>query len=378
VPTTIAQGQLAIDRAAGDDHLIRSAASALLGLAYWSGGDLAAAHRNYSISVDGLERAGHISDVLGCSIAVADIRVTQGRLGDAQRTFEHALRLAAGQPGPPLRGTADMHVGMSRIAYERGDVAAANRHLRRAEELGEHNWLPQNPYRWRVAMAAVREAEGDVDGALELLDQAQDVYVGDFSPNVRPVPAVRARVLVAHGRVDAAAAWARENGLSAGDDLSYIREFEHITLARVLLAQRPADAEPLLHRLLAAAEAGARTGNVIEILVLLSRTHHARGDIDRGLAALRRARTLAEPEGYVRVFAGTEAPRRPADALIDPLSERERGVLRLLASDLGGPAIARELSISLNTLRTHTKNIYAKLSVNDRRAAVRRAAELNL
>ena len=88
-----------------------------------------------------------------------------------------------------LRGTADMHVGMSQIARERNDLPAATQHLLRAQELGEHTWLPQNPYRWRVAMARVREAEGDLDGALDLLEEALRVYTGDFSPNVRPIPA---------------------------------------------------------------------------------------------------------------------------------------------------------------------------------------------
>ena len=64
--------------------------------------------------------------------------------------------------------------------------------------------------------------------------------------------------------------------------------------------------------------------------------------------------------------------------MIEPLSERELDVLRLLGTDLGGPDIARELTVSLNTMRTHTKSIYAKLGVNNRRAAVRRAAELGL
>jgi len=112
-----------------------------------------------------------------------------------------------------------MYVGISQIACERDDLPAATQHLLRAEELGEHTWLPQNPYRWRVAMARVLEAEGDLDGALDLLDEAQGVYTGDFSPNVRPIPALRARVLTARGRVGEALAWARERGLSAEDDL---------------------------------------------------------------------------------------------------------------------------------------------------------------
>jgi LuxR family transcriptional regulator, maltose regulon positive regulatory protein len=415
-PATIGHAQAAIDRAAEGDHLVRAGASALSGLAFWGGGDLEAAHRAYSVCVEGLQRAGHIADVLGCSITLADIRITQGRLGEALRTYEQALRLAAGQDGAVLRGTADMYVGMSRIACERDDLPAATRHLLRAEELGEHLGLPQNPYRRRVAMARVREAEGDLDGALALLDEALRVYTGDFSPNVRPVPASRARVLAAQGRVDEAFAWVREQGLSADDDLSYLREFEHVTLARVLLAQSRAqrprapvdDAAQLLQRLLQAAEAGGRTGSVIEILVLQALAQHASGDVPGALAALERALTLAEPEGYVRVFVAEGPPmasllrvatnegiapsyvRRLLAAvgrskgtpvrqrLIEPLSERELEVLRLLGSDLDGPDIARELTVSLNTMRTHTRNIYAKLGVNNRRAAVRRAAELDL
>lgn len=205
-----------------------------------------------------------------------------------------------------------MHVGMSQIACERGDLDAAARHLLRGQELGEHTGLPQNPYRRRVAAARVREAHGDLDGALELLDEGQRVYTGDFSPNVRPVPATRARVLAASGRVGEALGWAREQGLSADDELSYLREYEHVTLARVLLAQRSdasvRDAARLLERLLTAAEAGERGGSVIEILVLQALTYHARGDTPGAPGALHRALALAEPEGYVRVFVGEGPP----------------------------------------------------------------------
>ena len=408
-PGTIRHAQRAIELALDDDHLCRASAAGLLGLVYWGSGDLEAGHRAYSACVEGLRRAGFIADILGCSIALADIRNTQGRLGDALRTYEQALQLAGEQGGPVLRGTADMYVGMSEIARERNDLHAATQHLLRSQELGEPTGLPQNRYRWRVAMARVREAEGDLRGALDLLNEAERLYVSDFFPNVRPVPALRARVWIAQGRLGDALAWAREQGLSADDNLSYLREFEHITLARLLLARSEGEAAPLSERLLQAAEAGGRTGRVIEILVLQALTRQALGDIPAALGFLDRAVTLAEPEGYVRVFADEGAPmtsllraaakhgtrrdyvRRllaaasgiehnsPTEqALIEPLCERELDVLRLLGSELDGPAIARELMVSLNTMRTHTKNIYAKLAVTNRRAAVRRAAELNL
>jgi LuxR family maltose regulon positive regulatory protein len=415
---TIRHARLAVDRTPAGDHLTRAGASALSGLAHWGDGDLEAAHREYSASVDGLRQAGHIADILGCSITLADIRITQGRLGEALRTYEQALQLASRQGGTALRGTADMYVGMSQIALERNDVDAAARHLSRGQESGEHTGLPQNAYRRRVAMAGVLQARGDLSGALDLLDEAEQVYVGDFLPNVRPVPALRARLLAAQGQVGAALGWAREHGLSAADDLSYLREFEHVTLARVLLARYAGHRTPslagelsgFLGRLLTAAEAGRRAGTVIEILVLQALLRHARGDTAGALGPLERALTLAEPEGYVRVFvsegppmasllrtmarrgapgdhvrrlldageAPVDHPRRLAPGLVEPLSDRELQVLRLLGSDLDGPAIARELVVSLNTLRTHTRNIYAKLGVNSRREAVRQAGELEL
>ena len=152
-------------------------------------------------------------------------------------TYERGLQHASDQTGPPLRGAADMHVGIGQLLRERNDLVAAEQHLHTGKELGEYAGLPQNPYRWRVAMARIREAEGDLDGALDLLNEAERVYDGDCAPNVRPVPALRARVWVALGRVGEALGWVREQGLSATDDLSYLREFEHITLARVLLAR---------------------------------------------------------------------------------------------------------------------------------------------
>ena len=125
-----------------------------------------------------------------------------------------------------------MYVGMSELHREHNDLDAATQHLLRSKELGEHIGFPQNRYRWRVAMARIREAQGDLDGALDLLHEAERLYVSDFSPNVRPIAALKARVWVAQGRLGEALDWAREQGLSAEDDLSYLREFEHITLAQ--------------------------------------------------------------------------------------------------------------------------------------------------
>jgi LuxR family maltose regulon positive regulatory protein len=333
------------------------------------------------------------------------------------RTYERGLGLATAADGAVARGAADMHVGIAEVLYERNDLDNAANHLEASRALGASNGLPKHPWRSRVATARLRRAEGDLEGALDLLNDAERLYVADFAPNVRSVAGVRAQVWIAQGRLSDAWAWARERGLTPSDELVYLHEFEHIVLARLLVAQGShSGADDVLHdavglgeRLLVAAQDGGRHGSAIEIMVVLSLARYALGDLAGAIATVQRAAALAEPQRYVRVFldegprmaslldlaarhqgapdylrrtlaAAAKGVQRPArrQALVEPLSERELEVLRLLQSDLGGPDMARELSVSLNTLRTHTRSIYAKLGVTNRRAAVRQAGEMDL
>ena len=455
VPGTVTYAQRALDLAPEDDHMTRGGAAGFLGLAYWTSGDLEAAHRTYADGMASLQKAGNISDAINGATTLAAIRIAQGRLHDAMRTYEQALQLAMehGTPGFAVRGTADMYVGMSEILRERNDLHAATQHLLRSKEMGEHTGFPENRYRWRVGMARIRHAQGDLEGALEMLDEAERLYMSDFSPNVHPIAAWKTRVWVAQRRLAEALGWARKQGLSAEDELSYLREFEHITLARILLARYGSDhidsaiheAIGLLERLLKAAQEGGRMGSVIEILLLQALAQHMQGDIPAALLPLGQALTLAEPEDYVRIFLDEGEPMRlliedlrgkivdgsfavsqsqpmellpyierllrsfstgqtattdqqhspalapvgrrlgvqvspilPIENLVEPLSQRELEVLRLLKTELSGPEIARELTIALSTVRTHTESIYSKLNVKTRRAAVKRAIELNL
>ncbi len=407
----------ALDLAGEDDPLARGAAAGFLGLAHWGGGDLEVAHGFWTEAMVSLQRAGHAVDAIGCNRPLAEIRVAQGRLHEAMRTYEQGLRMATDHGTAVLRGAGDLHVGMSELYLEWNDLDAAADQLRQSDDLGEQGGLAQNPYRWRAAVAQLRTADGDADGALALLQDAERVFVSEYYPPIRPIQAQAARIHAAQGRLRDAGAWVRERGLSVDDDLSYVGEYEHITLVRVLLAQgtRTHDPRPirgavaLLERLLVAAEAGGRWRSVVEILVLQALAQRDRGHSTVGLDPLGRALTLAEPEGYVRTFVAEGAPmagmleaaaargiaseyvRRllggfgggngrsvGRQLLLEPLTERELDVLRLLDSDLDGPGIADALVVGLSTIRTHTKSIYAKLGVNSRRAAVRRGEELGL
>jgi LuxR family transcriptional regulator, maltose regulon positive regulatory protein len=404
--------QRVLDLAPSDDHLARSGAAGFLGIVSWTNGQLDNAASFWTECRDGLREQGFLADVQGTTIALADIRHTQGRLTEALRLCEAASCLATGKERPIARGIADMHAGLAFFHVERDELARAREHLDRCQELGDVWGLPQYPYRSSVAWAHLEMAEGSAAAAIAYLQEADRRYVSDFFPKVRPVPAVIAQFNIRMGLLDQAEDWAREQAIGPDDPLTYLREFEHVTLARLFIARADSgsveQALRLVARLAEAAERGGRRRSLIDILLLAALAHHARRDSTEAIDALRRAIALAELEAIRRPFldnadalapllkhlskreaasafvrslapgAETAAPVRDHPDLIEPLSDREADVLRLLRSDLSGPEIASELTVSLNTLRTHTKNIFEKLGVNSRRAAVHRAEELQL
>jgi LuxR family maltose regulon positive regulatory protein len=434
MPETVKNAQRVLDLAPEDDLLMLGGAASQLGLAAWTSGDLDTARRMTAEGIANLRLGGYISPAIGGVITLADIQIAQGHLRDAMTTYEQGLKWATEPGAPVLRGTADMYVGLSSLCYEHNDLKAATEHLLKSQAMGELAGLPQNPYRWCTAMARIRRAQGDPDNALELLDQAERLYDANFSPNVRPVATRKVRVWLAQDRLGDALGWAREQGLSVDNELSYLQEFDHITLSRILLALYQRDgvarsiqeAMELLERLLKAAEERGGRGSMIEILILQAIAYHAQDDLTAALMPLQRALKTAEPEGYVRIFLDeghhmahllieaaslgmmpdytdrllaafeAEQPENSggsphstplaslpgkhweSESLFEPLSSRELEVLRMFQTELSGPEIARELVIALSTVRTHTKSIYSKLNVNNRRAAVNRAVELNL
>ena len=423
MPETVKNARRVLDLAPGDAHLMLGGAASQLGLAAWASGDLDAARRMTADGMANVRLAGYISPAIGGAIVLADIQIAQGRLHEAITTYEQAL-LWATEPGAPvLRGAADMYVGLSNLHREHNDLKTATQHLLTSQALGELAGMPQNPYRWCAAMARIREAQGDLDGALSLLDQAERLYDGNFSPNVRPIATRKIRVWLAQGRLGEALGWAREQGLSIENELSYMQEFNHITLARVLLARYQSDRADgsisgvvgLLERLLKAAEEGGRKGSVIETLVLQALAYRAQGDLPAALLPLKRALALAEPEGYVRMFldeglsmmqllkeASTheimpdytdklltafESEKRkikdkpdlpPAQSLIDPLSQREIKILQLIAQGLSNREIGERLFLALDTIKGHNRKIFDKLQVQSRTEAIARARELGL
>jgi LuxR family maltose regulon positive regulatory protein len=419
VPGTVKYAQQALDILPDGDLPVRRQATSQLGLVYWASGDLEAAHRTFS---EGL--AGNIFAIIHGAFFLADIKMTLGHLNEAVNICEHALQLATeqGEPMPLVAGEA--YTGISKLHRERGDLETAAQDLATSKKLGEQTELTDWQYRWCIAQARLKETLGDLDGALDLLDEAGGLFIRTALPDVRPIAALKARVWIAQGRLTEALGWAREQGLSVDDHLSFLHEFEHVTLVRVLIAQYKSDqleisiheAMGLIERLLKAAEEGRRTGSAIEILVLQALAYEAQGKIRPAITSLERALTLAEPEGYVRIFVdegppmarllyeaaargiapeyaqrllaafpmpemeqeGSPDKQAPESDLIEPLSERELEVLQLIAEGLTNPEIASRLFLSLHTVKTHTRNIYGKLSVHSRTQAIARSQALGI
>jgi len=423
IPETVKYARRVLDLAPEDDLLMLGGAASQLGLAAWTSGDLETARRMTADGIANLRLAGYISPAIGGARVLADIQIVQGRLHEAMTTYERGFQWATEPGAPVLPGAADMYVGMSDLYREFNDLKTATQHLLASQALGELAGLSSNPYRWCAAMARIREAQGDLDGALDLLDQAERLYDAAFAPNVRPVATRKTRVWVVQGRLGEALGWAREQGLSVENELSYLREFDNITLARVLLARYQSDLADgsisgvvgLLKRLLKAAEEGGRVGSVIEILVLQAIAYHAQGNLPAALMSLQHALALAEPEGYVRMFldegslmaqlllkaavsgimpdytgkllAAFEAEKQksedkpdlpPAQPLIDSLSQRELKILQLIAQGLSNREIGERLFLALDTVKGHNRKIFNKLQVQSRTEAIARARELGL
>ncbi len=422
MPRAIELSHQALEHLPGDNLYLRGLITMNLGLVYHWNGDIAAARRAYSEAVTISQKTGHALTAMFSLTGLAQLQMLQGHLGRSVGLYEQARQFLVdlmGQAGLRLPVASLYHRGLGEVLRERNDLEAATRHLLEGIELGKQLGLPGILTDGYVALARVRQSQGDADGAQEMLRHADELARASKAARVvAPVAACRVWLwLSSAGRnLAAAARWAQEYGID--DKLIYFHEVEHIAVARVLIAQgKPEEAVGWLARLREAAEAGGRTGRVIEILSLQALAYQARGDRTQTMAALERALLLAEPEGYVRTFVDegapmaallrraasrgvapayvsklldaldAEAPMRrgptgPASPLAQPLedhlSERELEVLRLIAAGLSNRDIAQELVLTTGTVKKHINNIFTKLNVRSRTQAVSQASEINL
>jgi LuxR family maltose regulon positive regulatory protein len=428
---TVVLAQEALDNLPADQALMRGAVTSSLGIVSFQMSDLAAAERAFSETRTIFESVDNQYGALLAIQGLGQLYTLQGRLRAVSALFQPLLQEARATHGGAAPIVSLAYTSMAELLYEWNDLPTAVRHLGTGIDLAERGgMLPVAVIGW-LTLAWVRQAQGDSAGASAALMEAEQlVSRGGITPTwlVPPIGVHRARLDLAQGDVQAARRWAETAGLSAEEDLHSGKEFEYLTLARLLLAQgKPDAAQRLLTRLLAAAEAGGRTGRAIEILSLQALALRACHQEGAALDALEHALTRAAPEGYIRLFVDEGAPmaalvaqcaerhakshlitayaeglllafperlevgalkladglpasslKSPASTLIEPLSERELEVLRLVASGLSDRAIAEKLILAIGTVKKHLNNIYGKLGVHTRTQALARAHTLNL
>ncbi len=407
-----------------DEWMVRSIAHGLLAMAEWLHGRLADAERALVSGIAGWQAAGQATVTIWGSYQLGQIQRARGRLDAAARTCQQALEVAAGSGGTPLPASGPVHVGLAELAYQRNELDFALGHVTEGVALCRQFVYTPPLAAGLVTLAWIRQATGDPRGALDAIGEAVRASPGPAGL-LNPVPAQRARLLLAQGDMAGAARWTQENGLAADDEPDYPREPGHLVLARVLLAEgRPGQALALLDRLHAAAAAQDRTGSLIEAGALRALALAASGEEAAAVAALAGTLTLACPQGYVRVFAdegppmaallgrliaaqrvGQDAARVPlgclarlqrafeakaaiapaggrgtaaVPGLVEALTARELEVLGMLAAGRSNQVIASELVVTLDTVKKHVSHVMDKLGAANRTEAVARARELGL
>jgi LuxR family maltose regulon positive regulatory protein len=370
-------------------------------------------------------RAGDQFTAGSALVALAELHEVQGQLHQATDAHQQGLQLATTPDGRPLPLAGFFHVGLGKQLREWNDLDAAAQHLRQGITLGQQGGLEGIELDGAITLALVLQAQGDAAGADAMLERAVAIARAWGLPQiVLRVATFEARLALMRGLPYAVARWAQSNSLSVDDEISEWLEIEYCTLARWQIAERRADdALWLLSRLAAAAEIAGRIGRLIELLALQALALHTQGATAAALAALERALALAAPEGYVRVFVDEGAPMaallravytrrvmpdyiakllaafpRPESSglrtesqeldpsvlspqpasLIEPLTAREREVLRLLVAGRSNREIAGELVVAVGTVKAHVNSIFGKLGVASRTQAIAKARDLHV
>jgi LuxR family maltose regulon positive regulatory protein len=347
----------------------------------------------------------------------------QGQLRQAVQIYRDVLQRVdhIERDARVLSALSFAEMGLGRLLYEQNDLRSAEHHLTGGIELARRGHNEQYESWGYMFLPPVRQAQNRGAEALDLVDRAER------SARQRGLPAEvlwctsqRTRLACIQGDLDDIATWVSsyrssvEQEAANGKPLGYIEEFASATYIRALLALgRGDEAAQLSEHLLRRAEAGAQTGHTIEFLIMAAQAREASGNRSLALSYLERALTLAEPEGYVRIFVdegepiaalliagrrhfsavspayvqelldvlgngSVQARKGEAQPLVEPLTAREIDVLRLLTIGLPNREIADRLVVSLGTVKRHTGNIYGKLGVDNRTQAILRAQELGL
>jgi LuxR family maltose regulon positive regulatory protein len=396
------------------DAAVRSGLMAIWGDACLAQNDLPGAGRAYAEAVDLARSSGNIMLQVISRASLGVLNEMTGRLREAEATYQEALQTAT-RTKSPAAGQA--YACLARVYREWNDLASARLYAEKLIESSAMWGVVDALASGHLLLAAVLQAQKDIPGANKAMAEASQVmrrHPHELQHSMPWLGATRARLWLAQGKLGDARHWAETRGLSAEGRLDLTNVGEYLALVRILLAEgRVDEATRLLSRLQNDMESAGRYGNLVAVLVLRAIALGMQADTGSALAVLEQALSLAQPEGYMRVFLDEGRPIETllkiavtqwqdhdllaytrklltafADEAVPPtagqmphaaiLSERELEVLRLMEAGCSDREIANELVIAIGTAKRHAANIFDKLDVRNRTEAVTKARQLGL
>jgi LuxR family maltose regulon positive regulatory protein len=407
---------------------LRAAVANALGLAYRFSGQAVEASQAFSEAITLSQAAGNYYIMMDSVANLARMQMLRGQLSASEQTSRQALQFAdeqASASGHPLFDAGFPHIRLGEVLRERNDLDSAEELILKGIELGKLGGNLDIVMTGYGFLVGVKKAQGDLAGAWAAMKIFEEIVVSFDNKIMRFGASARSvRLSLSQGDLASADDWARQYESFTDKDPAFLGEFSRITLARIRLAQsRFAEALELLEQFRKDAEAAERMGSAIEILALEGLAFAAQGDQSRALSSLERALTIAEPEGYVRIFVDEGEPIRlllrdyqstikkhigngidsqslrllayiekllaafsqPASAeksktatMLEPLSERELDILRLIATGRTNQEIADILVIAVSTVKSHINNLYGKLGTQRRTQAIAIARDIGL
>ncbi len=398
---------------------LRSMVFLAMATAYDGAGDLEQAVSAYTETIRWSRVGTSAAGVTGITYRLVGALRLLGRLREANEACREALAFIEAQGMTRLPAAGILHLALSEVLVEQNDLAAAETHLAQGIELGKWSGRLDAAKNAVHAQARLKLAFDDVDGALTAVQEA----IANLSQPPSPLAkaellALKAKVLLRQGATAEAAACTKEAVHLASNDRGQTGQMAALAACRVQIAQNEDEAIGQLTQSLVAAEKNGRLGVAIELYILRSLVQARWGDSPEAKADLARALSLAQPEGYVRLFLDEGQPMQrlltqwlahsdasplrpyanqllsqfgaeqqmaaahekvsPATELVEPLSPRELEVLQIIALGKTNKQIAQQLFVARGTVKAHTASIYRKLDVANRTEAVARARALGL
>ena len=404
--TLVAQAQPNISE---DNTMVQAGAALNLGVCYYATGQFDLAEQAFHDALALARKDNSLVVIFPAQKGLGQLYQMRGQLNKAQDTYQQALALIDDHQLYEMPDLGWIYMGMGELKYEWNDLKAAETYFRKSIVcVNQYHWdyLQALDY---LLLAKLKLAQGKTGEAIDLVTQTDKLDLSTpLFPICPPPDQLQVRTWLALGDKVNVKQWMNASGLDVEDEPQAADQYQYIVFSRALLGlQKHDEALKVLTRLLLAAEQGKRTGVVIEILILQALARQAQGNTKQALALLKRAMDLAEPEQYVRLFVDEGAPiaallkhfsaseyaKKLLDAfdteatpvtnetpniLTEPLSQKELKTLQLLISGLSNKEIAEQLFVSPNTVKTHLRNIYDKMRVNNRAQAIARARELGL